>query len=140
MEAADNIAELVRLLDHTDDRASISARLRPALPHIQERVTAGTPYTAILDDLQAAGFTVKRRLLERVLYRWRKAQRENPAPREVLIEDPPSFTLPTASIPSSSLDHGARRIETPKDLRRIRDMRIDLEALRQEGIAKRKGK
>src|SRR3546814_10692546 len=73
MELDRYVAEFQTALDRTDPRASLSARLRPLLPRIHERINAGSPYSAILDDLEGAGLVVKRRMLESALYRWRKA-------------------------------------------------------------------
>lgn len=137
MKSADNVAELTRLLNQIDDRASQSARLRQLMPHIQASLHTGLSYADVVADLTNAGFPIKLRLFERVLYRWRKAQRATL---------PSSTTAPPAEQPATSLPlvvsdpQSRQRIETPGDLRNIRNMKIDLEALRQEGIAKRKNK
>lgn len=137
MNSQRNVAELKRLLEQTDDRASLSARLRPLMPYIQARVSAGSPYAAILDDLEKAGLPIKRRLLERALYRWRKSTAhstervDTPRPTE-----PIPSRVPTLSH-ARGMDHPPR-IETPADLRKIRDKRVDLDALRRAGEARKK--
>lgn len=149
MNSAANVAALKRLLDRTDARASLAARLRPLMPFIQSCVDAGLPYTALLDDLAQAGLPIKTRLLERSLYRWRKAQ----CPEG---KQPTGITAPSSGSPDKPTDHQPpstphpsndvaipgrpRRIETPADLRQIRDIHIDLDALRREGEALRKAK
>ena len=127
MNSAANVAELKRLLSQTDERASLAARLRPLMPYLQTCVDAGLPYAALLDDLALAGLPIKPRLLERSLYRWRKARR---LPGDAIAE--------THTTADQAIQGRPRRIETPGDLRQIRDMHIDLEALRREGEALRK--
>ena len=149
MNSAANVAALKRLLDQTDERASLAARLRPLMPFIQSCVDAGLPYVALLDDLAHAGLPIKARLLERSLYRWRKA-RCSEGKQPTSITTPPSGSPDRAvvhqppSTPHTSNDDAIpgrpRRIETPADLRQIRDIHIDLDALRREGEALRKAK
>ena len=138
MELDRYVAEFQAALDRSDPRASLSARLRPLLPRIHERINAGSPYSAILDDLNGAGLAVKRRMLESALYRWRKARitqaATSPAPA-------PRRPTPTKAQPppdKQAVTGRPDRIETPADLRKIRDMKIDLDALRREGEASRK--
>ncbi|WP_417276803.1 hypothetical protein [Castellaniella sp.] len=141
MTSAANVAELKRLLALSDERASLAARLRPLMPFVQSCVQAGLPYAALLDDLATAGLTIKPRLLERSLYRWRKAQQpqSDHAPvQPPLLETCRPGLGGRVSAPDSAIQGRPRRIETPADLRQIRDMRIDLDALRREGEALRK--
>jgi len=147
MDSAANVAELQRLLNETDERASLSARLRPLMPFIQSRVDAGLPYAALLDDLNQAGFPVKRRLLERSLYRWRKAGRtpgnhptKNPNAPAGQPGNPDASHVESHAAADQAIQGRPRRIETPADLRQIRDMHIDLDALRREGEALRKAR
>lgn len=132
------VAEFQAALDRSDPRASLSARLRPLLPRIHERINAGSPYSAILDDLEGAGLVVKRRMLESALYRWRKARitpaATLPLPAPLRPASTKALSLPDVQAVTGRPD----RIETPADLRKIRDMKIDLDALRREGEASRK--
>ena len=138
MELDRYVAEYQAPLDRTDPRASLSARLRPLLPRIHERINAGSPYSAILDDLEGAGLTVKRRMLESALYRWRKTRITqatiSPAPAPLRMAATKAQPSPDKHAVTGRPD----RIETPADLRKIRDMKIDLDALRREGEASRK--
>lgn len=139
------VAEFRAQIDDTDHRASTSARLRPLLPRIQERISAGSPYQAILDDLEEAGLTVSYRTLKESLFRWRKAQQKghsNPAtPTSTLRSNRvPAPLTAAAPIEAEAVQGRPARIETPGDLRKIRDMDIDLDALRREGEAARKAK
>ncbi|MFT0548509.1 hypothetical protein ACMHYO_19505 [Allopusillimonas ginsengisoli] len=132
------VAEFQAALDRTDPRASLSARLRPLLPRIHERINAGSPYSAILDDLEGAGLVVKRRMLESALYRWRKARivQATTSPAPAPLRPTPTKALPSPDV--QAVTGRPDRIETPADLRKIRDMKIDLDALRREGEASRK--
>lgn len=138
MELDRYVAEFQAALDRSDPRASLSARLRPLLPRIHERINAGSPYSAILDDLNGAGLPVKRRMLESALYRWRKTQAiqavTSPTPAPLRSTPTKAFSSPDVQAVTGRPD----RIETPADLRKIRDMKIDLDALRREGEASRK--
>lgn len=145
MNSAANVAELKRLLNQTDERASLAARLRPLMPYLQTCVDTGLPYAALLDDLALAGLPIKPRLLERSLYRWRKARRslshqpeKNPAYPVDEPDKPGNAAAETHTPADPAIQGRPRRIETPGDLRQIRDMHIDLEALRREGEALRK--
>jgi len=137
MSSQRNVAEFKRLLEQTDDRASLSARLRPLMPYIQSCVSSGSPYSAMLDDLEKAGLPVKRRLLERALYRWRKSTARR---AELVGAQRPTESIPgraTAVSPLKGMEH-TPRIETPGDLRKIRDKSVDLDALRRAGEARKK--
>lgn len=137
MNSQRNIAEFKRLLEQTDDRASLSARLRPLLPYIQACVSAGSPYVAMLNDLEQAGLPVKRRLLERALYRWRKSTANRPESAVTPPATEPAPSRTSALSQTKGLEHSPR-IETPADLRKIRDKCVDLDALRRAGEARKK--
>ncbi|MBV6273751.1 hypothetical protein KVP09_12645 [Alcaligenaceae bacterium CGII-47] len=132
------VAEFRATLDRTDPRASLSARLRPLLPRIHERINAGSPYSAVLDDLEGAGLVVKHRMLESALYRWRKAQATPAVTSPAPVLHQPTTTKALPSPETQAVTGRPDRIETPADLRKIRDMKIDLDALRREGEASRK--
>ena len=119
------------VLSALDPRISLSAQLRALFPMIEAEFAAGVPHAAVLEDLAAAGLTVQRSTFAITLYRWRKAQRT--------AASPPSSTTKPASPPAAldAIQGRPRNIQTPGDLRKIRDMQIDLEALRREGLASR---
>ncbi|QHS35592.1 hypothetical protein GWQ43_05650 [Alcaligenes faecalis] len=112
-----------------DPRISTAAQLRALFPLIEAALATGVPHAAVLDDLAAAGLQVQFGTYAITLYRWRKAQRKAAKP-------PSPLSTPTSSAPTLDAIQGRPRdIQTPGDLRKIRDMRIDLEALRREGQA-----
>ena len=118
-------------LSALDPRISLAAQLRALFPMIEAELAAGVPHAAVLDDLAAAGLTVQRSTYAITLYRWRKAQRTAASP-------PTSTVKPSPPPPALDAIQGRpRNIQTPGDLRKIRDMQIDLEALRREGLASR---
>ncbi|PND29957.1 hypothetical protein C1I89_32015 [Achromobacter pulmonis] len=132
------VARYRAALAELDPRISIAAQLRALFPLIEAELAAGVPHAAVLDDLAAAGLSVQYSTYAITLYRWRKALRSaaakpaaQPQPHAV-----PTTAPKTPAATDSALDAiqgRPRNIQTPGDLRKIRDMRIDLEALRREG-------
>lgn len=132
------VARYRAALAELDPRISIAAQLRALFPLIEAELAAGVPHAAVLDDLAAAGLSVQYSTYAITLYRWRKAQRCAAAKPAALPKPHAAPTTapkaPPATVPSLDAIQGRpRNIETPGDLRKIRDMRIDLEALRREG-------
>ncbi|MDN3988541.1 hypothetical protein [Zwartia vadi] len=131
------VEELRLLLAQGEPLAPKAAKLRPLLPRIVQRLAAGAPRKVIVEQLNRAGLDISLHDLAKQLQRYRKTQREsnssaNPAPTV-----PAGNTLhPTPSQPS--VRGQSNRIENPADLRRIRSMEVDLDALRREGEAMRR--
>ena len=132
------VAHYSAALAEQDPRISIAAQLRALFHLIEAELAAGVPHAAVLDDLAAAGLSVQYSTYAITLYRWRKALRSAAAKPAALPK--PHAALPTTAqvqpttAPALDAIRGRpRNIETPGDLRKIRDMRIDLEALRREG-------
>jgi len=132
------VARYRAALAELDPRISIAAQLRALFPLIEAELATGVPHAAVLDDLAAAGLSVQYSTYAITLYRWRKAQRSaatkpasQPKPHAAPATTPKA---PPSTAPALDAIQGRpRNIETPGDLRKIRDMRIDLEALRREG-------
>lgn len=128
-----------------DPRISIAAQLRAVFPLIEAELAAGVPHAAVLDDLAAAGLTVQYSTYAITLYRWRKAQRraakQPPAAARLPGDGARQLATPSNPTPQppalDAIQGRPRNIQTPGDLRKIRDMRIDLDALRREGLASR---
>lgn len=117
-----------------DPRISIAAQLRALFPLIETELAAGVPHAAVLDDLSAAGLTVQHSTYAITLYRWRKARRTAPSSSAPAAKSSPSPANPPAPE-LDAIQGRPRNIQTPGDLRKIRDMQVDLEALRREGLA-----
>jgi len=140
----DPIARYRAVLESLDPRLRQAAKLRALYPLIEPQVAAGVPHAAIMEDLAAAGLPVQRNTYITTLRRWRKAKRDAaaeaadaaqvaPAP----VEPEPPITGKSPPPPLDAIQGRPSRIQTPGDLRKIRDMRIDLDALRREGLANR---
>lgn len=137
----DPIARYHAVLDTLDPRLRLAAKLRALFPLIEPQVAAGVPHAAIMDDLAEAGLPVVRNTYITTLRRWRRANRLAAAEKAQGQATPPPAS-PTALDPPApplldAIQGRPNRIQTPGDLRKIRNMRIDLEALRREGLANR---
>src|SRR3546814_15909743 len=98
---------------------------------IEAEFAAGVPHAAVLEDLAAAGLTVQRSTFAITLYRWRKAQRS--------AANPSASTVKPASPPAAldAIQGRPHNIQTPADLRKIRDIQIDLEEIGRESLRER---
>ncbi|OWT65546.1 hypothetical protein [Candidimonas nitroreducens] len=142
---SDSIARYRAVLETLDPRLRLASKLRALFPIIETQVAAGVPHAAVLDDLAAVGLPVQRSTYVTTLYRWRKAQRSalmqttlEPSPGADPAQPEPEPAPATQPLPPMDAIQGRpRNIQTPGDLRKIRDMRVDLEALRREGLAQR---
>jgi len=114
--------------------ASATARLRKLLPLIEERFANGATYRVIVEDLSAAGLALSDGVVRVTLSRIRRHG------RPATTNKTPIQTRTEVAVPCNDpltqplLSTGSKRIETPADLRAIRDMTIDLDALRAEGL------
>ncbi|MGS1116509.1 hypothetical protein [Castellaniella sp. UC4442_H9] len=140
----DPIARYRAVLDTLDPRLRLAAKLRALFPLIEPQVAAGVPHAAIMDDLAKAGLPVVRNTYITALRRWRRAKRLAAAEKAQDQDTPPPVQPasptaldPPAPPPLDAIQGRPNRIQTPGDLRKIRNMRIDLEALRREGLANR---
>lgn len=137
-----SIKDYEQILSNLDDRISTAAKLRALYPVIEKDIAAGASLGMILDDLKSLGLNLNYAVLQNALARIRKqsktveplASRTAPAPAPIKSVEPTERT----SIPGVSTT--PRRIESPADLRAVRNMQIDLNALREEGLAKRRQK
>ncbi|WP_322995193.1 hypothetical protein [Castellaniella sp.] len=137
----DPIARYRAVLESLDPRLRQAAKLRALYPLIEPQVAAGVPHAAIMEDLAAAGLPVMRNTYITTLRRWRKAQRlaadEANQAATAAVEPNPTPAAKPSPPPLDAIQGRPSRIQTPGDLRKIRDMRIDLDALRREGLANR---
>ena len=127
----DPVAHYRAVLDRLDPRLRIAAKLRALFPMIETQLAAGVPHAAIMEDLAQAGLAVRSSTYITTLRRWRKANRPQTAPAVPMAT--PTPTPP----PVNAIQGRPHGIETPGDLRQIRHMRVDLEALRREGQEQR---
>jgi hypothetical protein len=144
------VEELRLLLAHGEPLAPKAAKLRPLLPRIIQRLAAGAPRKVIVEQLNRAGLDISLHDLAKQLQRYRKAQRAvishshhshhsphspHPPHASTLAGSPSTFVQGAAH---ASVRGQPNRIESPADLRKIRSMEVDLDALRREGQAMRR--
>lgn len=141
------VEELRLLLAHGEPLAPKAAKLRPLLPRIIQRLAAGAPRKVIVEQLNRAGLDLSLHDLAKQLQKFRKAQRaiishspHSPHPpypphASTLANSASTFVPATAQ---ASVRGQPNRIENPADLRKIRSMEVDLDALRREGQAMRR--
>ena len=141
----DPVARYRAVLDSLDPRLRIAAKLRALFPMVETQLAAGVPHAAIMEDLAQAGLAVRSSTYITTLRRWRKANRPQTAPAAPVATPTPTAhrtapdtprTTPTPP-PMDAIQGRPHGIETPSDLRQIRHMRVDLEALRREGLEQR---
>lgn len=141
----DPVAHYRAVLDTLDPRLRIAAKLRALFPMIETQLAAGVPHAAIMEDLAQAGLAVRSSTYITTLRRWRKANRPQAAPA---VPVPPPTPMAHCTAPDTpratpspppvdAIQGRPHGIETPSDLRQIRNMRVDLEALRREGLEQR---
>jgi hypothetical protein len=144
------VEELRLLLAHGEPLAPKAAKLRPLLPRIIQRLAAGAPRKVIVEQLNRAGLDLSLHDLAKQLQKYRKAQRAvishsphspnspyppHPPRASTLANSASTFVPATAQ---ASVRGQPNRIENPADLRKIRSMEVDLDALRREGQAMRR--
>jgi hypothetical protein len=141
------VEELRLLLAHGEPLAPKAANLRPLLPRIIQRLAAGAPRKVIVEQLNRAGLDLSLHDLAKQLQRYRKAQRAVISHSTNSLHPPhPPHASTQADRPSAFAQGAAHasvrgqpnRIENPADLRKIRSMEVDLDALRREGQAMRR--
>lgn len=151
-----------QILSGIDSRISMAAKLRALYPVIEKNIAAGLSYQIILADLKEAGLIINYELFRKTLFRIRKKNKtakstKNQASKTenavMSLTTPtlaPTSTLAPASNteatkqlerqPISSVNMPPKRIESPADLRAIRDMEVDLNALKEEWKAQNRQK
>ncbi|MDK7585088.1 hypothetical protein [Alcaligenes phenolicus] len=146
------VEQFRRALADADPRATVTARIRLLLPIIEQRLANGSSYAAVVEDLNAAGIEISQTVFANALWRLRQRKKPRSPSTEISISPQPSHSVAvppiTTSTPaqaqaqahsSEAVQGRPNSIESPADLRRFRDMDIDLDALREEGRAMRAG-
>ncbi|NYT79533.1 hypothetical protein H0A71_21400 [Alcaligenaceae bacterium] len=137
------IDEFRTVLANVDTRASVAAHIRAVLPIIEARLASGSPYRAIVEDLNACGVTVNLNTFKVAMRRARAVLAQTglhegdgtPAPT---TRKRPATEHPTTPSTQNQTSERPVRINTPEDLAKIRDQTIDLDALREEGLSLRR--
>ncbi|WP_336580089.1 hypothetical protein [Alcaligenes sp. CHO6] len=148
MQVDQFVEQFRRALAVADPRATVTARVRLLLPLIEQRLANGSSYAAVVDDLNAAGIPISHSFFSKALWRLRQSKKPHTSTTEVPILTKPSLGVPAPPITSTTpvkapvlrteaVQGRPNAIESPADLRKYRDMNIDLDALREEGRAMR---
>jgi len=132
------VEELRLLLAHGEPLAPKAAKLRPLLPRIIQRLAAGAPRKVIVEQLNRAGLDLSLHDLAKQLQRYRKAQRAGNSHLSHASTQAGSPSTFVQGAAHASVRGQPNRIENPADLRKIRSMEVDLDALRREGQAMRR--
>lgn len=148
MQVDQFVEQFRRALADADPRATVTARVRLLLPIIELRLANGSSYAAVVEDLNAAGIPISQSVFANALWRLRQRKKPRTSLTEIPISTQPSHSeaVPpiTTSTPAQAPAHSTEAvqgrpnaIESPADLRKYREMDIDLDALREEGRAMR---
>lgn len=135
-----------QILSGIDPRVSVAAKLRALYPVIERNLAAGLSYQMILDDLKEVGLEIRHGVFRQMLFRVRKQNKAATPPTNqpkktespLLPASTPTPSVKPEQTPLPSVSTPPKRIESPADLRAIRDMEIDLNALRERGLARRR--
>jgi len=114
-----------QILTTLEISASTATKLRKLLPIIEERFGNGATYRLIVEDLNAAGMSISYGVFTVTLSRIRAGRRS--AQKSKAARSPAVKQVESVSL-----------VDSPTALRSIRDMTIDLDALREEGLAARR--
>lgn len=144
MQVDQFVEQFRRALADADPRATVTARVRLLLPIIEQRLANGSSYAAVVEDLNAAGIPISHSFFSKALWRLRQSKKPHTSTTEVPILTQPSHSVAAPPITSTTpvlrteaVQGRPNAIESPADLRKYREMDIDLDALREEGRAMR---
>lgn len=144
MQVDQFVEQFRRALADADPRATVTARVRLLLPIIELRLANGSSYAAVVEDLNAAGIPISHSFFSKALWRLRQSKKPHTSTTEVPILTQPSHSVAAPPITSTTpvlrteaVQGRPNAIESPADLRKYREMNIDLDALREEGRAMR---
>ncbi|ARP54936.1 hypothetical protein AB6N01_10035 [Alcaligenes nematophilus] len=148
MQVDQFVEQFRRALADADPRATVTARVRLLLPIIEQRLANGSSYAAIVEDLNATGIEISQTVFANALWRLRQPKKPRTSTTAVPILTQPSHSVAAPPITSTTpvqapalrteaVQGRPNAIDSPADLRRIHDMDIDLDALREEGRAMR---
>lgn len=116
----DSVADVLRALATGDKSRSETARLRDIVDEVEAALAAGVSRAAVLEALNAQGFTMTLKSFESALYRIRKKRTQPAKPAAKIGHDQ---AAEPASQPAQA------RITNPADIRKSRRREIDLDDL-----------
>ena len=123
----DKVTEVLRSLATGDKNRSETARLRDVFDDVENALQAGVVRTAILEALNAQGFTMTLKSFESALYRIRKERAKNQL--SVTNQTPQTISTSVAAVtsPEPGADNKPPNIDDLGDLdkKQRRELRAD---------------
>lgn len=128
----DSVADVLRALAIGDKSRSETARLRDIVDEVEAALAAGVSRAAVLEALNAQGFTMTLKSFESALYRIRKKRTQPAKPaanRSAAQAEREAAALAAAQAPQEPAGEPKMRITNPADIRKSRRREIDLDDL-----------
>lgn len=132
-----SVADVLRALATGDKGRSETARLRDIVDEIEAALAAGVSRAAVLETLNAQGFTMTLKSFESALYRIRKKRTQAAKPAAKIGQIGHGQAAEPASQPAQApqqepAGEPQARITNPADIRKSRRRDIDLDDLAQK--------
>ena len=129
-----SVADVLRALDTGDKSRSETARLRDIVDEVEAALAAGVSRAAVLEALNAQGFTMTLKSFESALYRIRKKRTQAAKPAAKIGQIGHGQAAEPASQPAQApqqepAGEPQARITNPADIRKSRRREIDLDDL-----------
>ena len=130
----DSVADVLRALATGDKGRSETARLRDIVDEIEAALAAGVSRAAVLETLNAQGFTMTLKSFESALYRIRKKRTQPAKPAAKIGHDQAAepASQPAQAPQQKPAGEPQARITNPADIRKSRRRDIDLDDLAQK--------
>lgn len=124
----DSVADVLRALATGDKSRSETARLRDIVDEVEAALAAGVSRAAVLEALNAQGFTMTLKSFESALYRIRK-KRAKPAAKLGHDQAAKPASQPAQAPQQEPAGEPQARITNPADIRKARSREINLDDL-----------
>lgn len=127
----DSVADVLRALATGDKSRSETARLRDIVNEVEAALAAGVSRVAVLEALNAQGFTMTLKSFESALYRIRKKRTQPAKPAAKLGHDQATepASQPAQAPQQEPTGEPKARITNPADIRKSRRREINLDDL-----------
>ena len=127
----DSVADVLRALATGDKSRWETARLRDIVDEVEAALSAGVSRAAVLEALNAQGFTMTLKSFESALYRIRKKRTQPAKPAAKLGHDQATepASQPAQAPQQEPTGEPQARITNPADIRKSRRREIDLDDL-----------
>ena len=130
----DSGADVLRALATGDKSRSETARLRDIVDEVEAALAAGVSRAAVLEALNAQGFTMTLKSFESALYRIRKKRTQPAKPAAEIGHNQAAqpASQPAQAPQQEPAGEPKARITNPADIRKSRRRDIDLDDLAQK--------